>query len=93
MPTLKQSMMLIAAAMLVGAATASVQAVTCEDVRSLSRAEQDYWSKRLHLTREQRHQIWQVSEMAVLVCGSPSPPNRDGADANSAVALTRKPPR
>ncbi len=60
MPVLKRSMMLIAAAILVGAATASVRAVTCEDVRSLSRAEQDYWSKRLNLTREQRHQIWQA---------------------------------
>jgi Spy/CpxP family protein refolding chaperone len=60
MPVLKKSMTLLAAVVLVCAATAPVPAVTCEDVRSLSRAEQDYWSKRLNLTREQRHQIWQA---------------------------------
>src|SRR5262245_12062803 len=38
----------------------TAQACTCEDVRSLSRAEQEYWSKRLNLTREQRHEIWQA---------------------------------
>jgi hypothetical protein len=38
----------------------TAQAITCEDVRSLTRAEQEYWSKRLNLTREQRHQIWQA---------------------------------
>jgi hypothetical protein len=34
------------------------RAVTCEDVRKLSAAEQDYWSKRLNLTSDQRHRIW-----------------------------------
>jgi hypothetical protein len=38
----------------------SAGAVTCEDVRRLSRAEQEYWSKRLNLTAQQRHQIWQA---------------------------------
>jgi hypothetical protein len=38
----------------------TAQAFTCDDVRSLSRSEQEYWSKRLNLTREQRHQIWQA---------------------------------
>lgn len=33
-------------------------AFTCEDVRGLSKAQQDYWSKRLNLTSEQRHRIW-----------------------------------
>lgn len=33
-------------------------AFTCEDVRGLSKAQQDYWSKRLNLTGEQRHRIW-----------------------------------
>jgi Spy/CpxP family protein refolding chaperone len=31
---------------------------SCQDVRNLSTAEQDYWSRRLNLTRAQRHQIW-----------------------------------
>jgi Spy/CpxP family protein refolding chaperone len=33
-------------------------AVSCEDVRNLSAAEQDYWAKRLNLTDAQRHRIW-----------------------------------
>jgi hypothetical protein len=32
-------------------------AVTCDDVRALTNAEQDYWSQRLGLTHAQRHQI------------------------------------
>ena len=32
-------------------------AVTCEDVRALSKADQDYWSQVLGLTQAQRHQI------------------------------------
>ncbi|MEA3023636.1 MAG: hypothetical protein QOK01_2488 [Alphaproteobacteria bacterium] len=35
-----------------------VRAVSCEDVRSLTRAEQIYWSKRLKLTAEQKNRIW-----------------------------------
>ena len=69
MLTLRKFMMFTAPVLLICAGTAPVQAVTCEDVRSLSRAEQDYWSKQLNLTREQRHQIsvlWQGSEWA---CG------------------------
>jgi Spy/CpxP family protein refolding chaperone len=42
-------------ALLVGAG--SVRAATCEDVRSLSRSEQEYWAKRLNLTTAQRDQI------------------------------------
>ncbi len=47
-------------AMAVAASLVSMpaHAVSCEDVRNLSPAEQDYWSKRLNLTAEQRHQIW-----------------------------------
>jgi Spy/CpxP family protein refolding chaperone len=33
-------------------------AIGCEDVRRLSTAEQDYWSKQLNLSAQQRHQIW-----------------------------------
>jgi hypothetical protein len=32
-------------------------AVTCQDVRKLSAAEQEYWARRLRLTAAQRHQI------------------------------------
>jgi hypothetical protein len=38
--------------------SAPVLAVSCEDVRSLTRAEQIYWSKRLKLTTEQKNRIW-----------------------------------
>lgn len=34
------------------------RAVTCEDVRALSPALQDYWSKRLHLSAQERHLIY-----------------------------------
>ena len=57
---MRKFMLLAAAALTFGAWTVPVQAVTCEDVRSLTRAEQEYWSKQLNLTREQRHQIWQA---------------------------------
>lgn len=38
--------------------TLPAYAVSCEDVRKLSSAEQDYWSKQFNLTHEQRHRIW-----------------------------------
>jgi len=57
---MRKFMLLAAAALTIGAGTVPVQAVTCEDVRGLSHAEQEFWSKRLNLTREQRHQIWQA---------------------------------
>jgi hypothetical protein len=60
MPLLRTFIMFTAVATLVCGGTMPVRAVTCEDVRSLSRAEQDFWSKRLNLTREQRHQIWRA---------------------------------
>jgi len=37
-----------------------VHAVTCQDVRSLTAAEQDYWSRVLNLTSAQRHKIWRA---------------------------------
>ena len=45
------------AAVLMTSAT-PVLAVTCDDVRALSRAQQEYWAKRLNLTAAQRHRIW-----------------------------------
>jgi hypothetical protein len=35
-----------------------VAAFTCEDVRGLTREQQNYWSQRLQLTASQRHSIW-----------------------------------
>jgi Spy/CpxP family protein refolding chaperone len=35
-----------------------VLAVTCKVVRGLTKAEQNYWSRRLSLTPDQRHRIW-----------------------------------
>jgi Spy/CpxP family protein refolding chaperone len=46
------------AAVLVVTSVSSARAVTCQDVRDLSAAEQDYWSARLNLTSAQRQQIW-----------------------------------
>jgi hypothetical protein len=34
------------------------RAFTCEDVRGLNTAEQNYWSKQLQLSSAQRHLIW-----------------------------------
>lgn len=34
------------------------RAATCEDVRSLGSTEQNYWSKVLHLSSQQRQRIW-----------------------------------
>ncbi len=52
---------LAAALTLFGLASAnaqSFQGVTCDDVRRLSTAEQNYWSARLNLSAEQRHRIY-----------------------------------
>jgi hypothetical protein len=35
-----------------------VPAFTCEDVRGLTREQQNYWSQRLQLSASQRHSIW-----------------------------------
>jgi hypothetical protein len=59
MRVLSVSGVVVSVGILVGLVS-TAQAFTCEDVRSLSRTEQEYWSKRLNLTREQRHQIWQA---------------------------------
>jgi hypothetical protein len=37
---------------------ASAQAVTCEQVRSLSRAQQEYYAKKFGITAAQRRQIY-----------------------------------
>ena len=47
----------IAAALFILAGRSPAQAVTCDDVRALTPAEQVYWSKRLNLSREQQDQI------------------------------------
>jgi hypothetical protein len=55
------TMTLAAVLILLGLATATAQSisgVSCDDVRRLSRAEQDYWSARLNLSGEQRHRIY-----------------------------------
>ena len=49
---------LAAGAVVLLMSSAPVLAVSCEDVRSLTRAEQIYWSKRLKLTAEQKNRIW-----------------------------------
>src|ERR1700737_2195982 len=49
---------LAAAATILLTISTPVLAVTCEDVRGLTKAEQNYWSKRLGLTADQRHRIW-----------------------------------
>ena len=43
---------------LVPASAQTFQGVTCDDVRHLSPAEQNYWSARLNLSAEQRHRIY-----------------------------------
>jgi len=42
------------------AALSPARAVTCDDVRSLTREEQEYWAKRLNLTSEQQREIWRA---------------------------------
>jgi hypothetical protein len=49
---------LIGAAMVICLSASPVWAFKCEDVRSLSMEEQNYWSQRLHLSALQRHVIW-----------------------------------
>jgi hypothetical protein len=43
---------------LLPAAAQSYNGITCDDVRGLSRAEQNYWSNRLNLSAGQRHRIY-----------------------------------
>jgi Spy/CpxP family protein refolding chaperone len=40
-------------------AATPARAVSCDDVRALTKAEQVYWSKKLNLSAEQRHRIYQ----------------------------------
>ena len=53
-------LLIVACFALAGALACSIPAaaaVTCEDVRALSKADQEYWSQILGLTQAQRHQI------------------------------------
>ena len=38
----------------------SALAVDCDNVRALTKVEQNYWAKRLNLTADERHRIWQA---------------------------------
>jgi hypothetical protein len=40
------------------AISSSAQAFTCDDVRHLTSAEQNYYAKMLHISAAERHQIW-----------------------------------
>jgi Spy/CpxP family protein refolding chaperone len=60
MPLVCASAMLLTAMVLVVSGLSPAHAVTCEDVRNLTPAEQAYWSKRLNLTRGQQAQIRQA---------------------------------
>ncbi|MGA3302019.1 MAG: hypothetical protein ABSC72_01865 [Methylovirgula sp.] len=53
-----QLVMLFLVCGLVPAAAQSFNGVSCDDVRHLSKAEQDYWSQRLNLSSAQRHRIY-----------------------------------
>jgi hypothetical protein len=53
-------LLIVACLALAGALACSfpaAAAVTCEDVRALSKVDQEYWSRVLGLTQAQRHQI------------------------------------
>jgi hypothetical protein len=43
---------------LASARAQTFQGISCDDVRRLTTAEQDYWSERLNLSAEQRHHIY-----------------------------------
>jgi hypothetical protein len=49
---------LAATAAVIMASATPVRAFSCDDVRGLTRVEQNYWSKQLNLTADQRHRIW-----------------------------------
>jgi hypothetical protein len=65
MSSIHISAILAAALLLVLASRSPANAVTCEDVRNLTPAEQVYWSKRLNLTREQKDQIRRACNLHV----------------------------
>lgn len=58
MTVVKWSAVLFLLSGLMPAAAQSYHGVTCDDVRRLSPAEQNYWSERLNLSAEQRHRIY-----------------------------------
>lgn len=47
-----------AALLFLMASVSSVLAFTCEDVRSLTSEQQNYYAKVFHVSAAQRHQIW-----------------------------------
>lgn len=54
---------LAAACLVTSLATAGAQSfngVSCDDVRALSKSQQNYWAKRLNLSAEQRHLIYVI---------------------------------
>lgn len=58
MKVVKWSAVLFLLSGLMPVAAQSFHGVTCDDVRALSQAEQNYWSERLHLSAEQKHRIY-----------------------------------
>jgi hypothetical protein len=61
-PTMKMNIQNFAGAalLLISACviSSSAQAFTCDDVRHLTAAEQNYYAKLLHISAAERHQIW-----------------------------------
>lgn len=55
---MKTQTLIAAGAIYLAMSLAPAHAITCEDVRSLTAAKQDYWSQILNLTSAQRHKIW-----------------------------------
>jgi hypothetical protein len=65
MSSIKILATLAAALLLIFASRSPAHAVTCDDVRSLTAAEQAYWSKRLNLSREQKDQIRRACNLPI----------------------------
>jgi hypothetical protein len=61
-PTIKTNIKnFVGAALLLVSACAvssSAQAFTCDDVRHLTAAEQDFWAKQLNISAAERHRVW-----------------------------------
>lgn len=64
------------------AAAQSFNGVTCDDVRRLSPAEQDYWSHRLNLTSAMRHRIY-------VACYEKYDPRNNGSSADVVANISR----
>lgn len=57
-PRFSRALGAIALLALTSLAAVPAYAISCEDVRNLTSAEQEYWAKKLNLTGEQKHSIW-----------------------------------